>query len=278
MVARCIKRVRAGDRVSNRAKIREEAKKLNPIDDAMFRKMVESKAFCQEILRVFLDDAGLEVTETVPQWTGANLQGRSVVLDAKCVLGDGRQTDIEVQRSDHDDHQRRVRYNGAVLTTNVTDPGTHYEAVPDVCVVFVSPFDVFDRSHAVYHVDRVIRETGVRVENGFSEVYVNATVNDGSQAAELMKVFTEDHVYNSRFPETSSMKHHYKETERGIEIMCDIVQKIADEEREEGMTDTVSVMNKLIESGRTEDMQRALKDRDYLHKLVREFCGNKADS
>ena len=40
--------------MSNKAKIREEAKKLVPIDDVMFRKMAEDKAFCQEILRVIM--------------------------------------------------------------------------------------------------------------------------------------------------------------------------------------------------------------------------------
>ena len=42
--------------MSNKAKIREEAKKLNPIDDIMFRKMAEEVPFCQEILRVILND------------------------------------------------------------------------------------------------------------------------------------------------------------------------------------------------------------------------------
>jgi hypothetical protein len=46
--------------MSNKAKIREEAKKLNPIDDLMFRKMAEDKEFCQEILRVILKDNQLQ--------------------------------------------------------------------------------------------------------------------------------------------------------------------------------------------------------------------------
>jgi hypothetical protein len=86
--------------MSNKAKIREEAKKLNPIDDPMFRKMAEDKEFCEEILRVILEDDALTVTESIPQWTGTNLQGRSVILDAKCVRGDGSQVDIEVQKAD----------------------------------------------------------------------------------------------------------------------------------------------------------------------------------
>lgn len=42
--------------MSNKAKIREEARKLNPIDDLMFRKMAEDTEFCQEILRVILEE------------------------------------------------------------------------------------------------------------------------------------------------------------------------------------------------------------------------------
>ena len=40
--------------MSNKVKIREEAKKLNPIDDLMFRKIEDDKEFCQYILRVIL--------------------------------------------------------------------------------------------------------------------------------------------------------------------------------------------------------------------------------
>lgn len=143
--------------MSNKAKIREEAKKLNPIDDLMFRKMAEDKEFCQEILRVILEDDQLIVLESIPQWVGANLQGRSVILDAKCVKGDGTQIDIEVQKADDDDHQRRVRYNGAILTTNISDPGIRFEKVPDVCVIFISKFDMFESNFALYHIDRVVR-------------------------------------------------------------------------------------------------------------------------
>ena len=267
--------------MSNRAKIREEAKKLNPIDDVMFRKMAESIDFCQENLQVILDDPDLIVKESIPQWTGENLQGRSVILDAKCVLGNGTHTDIEVQKADNDDHQRRVRYNGAILTTNVTDPGSDFKKVPNVCVVYISQFDVFKENRALYHVDRVLRETGHTVDNGYQEIYVNAIVKDGSAVSELMEVFTKDDAYNPKFPETSSLKKHYKETERGIEIMSDIVEKIREEGRAEGLAegrvegsqDAFFVLNKLQNSGRTEDIQKALNDKNYLDRLIQQFCG-----
>jgi predicted transposase/invertase (TIGR01784 family) len=223
-----------GFRMSYQVKIREEAKKLNPIDDLMFRKMAEDKGFCQEILRVILGDDELTVLESIPQWSGTNLQGRSVILDAKCVRGDGSQVDIEIQKANDDDHQRRVRYNGAILTTNVCDPGTKFENVPDVTVVFISKFDIFDGNLPLYHVDRVVRETGKTVDNGFEEVYVNTKVKDDSEVSELMEVFVTDTAYNSKFPKTSDGKRRYKETERGLDVMCEIMERLTTEARDEG--------------------------------------------
>jgi hypothetical protein len=50
-----------------------------------------------------------------------------------------------------------------------------------------------------------------------------------------MEVFVEDDVYNDKFPKTSSSKHLYKETESGVNSMCEIMEKIAKEERMEGL-------------------------------------------
>lgn len=261
--------------MSNKAKIREEAKKLNPIDDLMFRTMAEDKDFCEEILRVILSDPGLSVLESTPQYAGTNPQGRTVILDAKCVLGDGRKVNIEVQKSDDTDHQRRVRYNGAILTTNLTDPGEKFENIPDVCVVFISRFDIFNGNRSLYHVERVIRETGKVVDNGFEEVYVNAKVKDGSEVSELMEVFVDDAAYSSKFPVTSGRKRRYKETEEGYQAMCDIMKRIAMEERNEGRIEGETRINTLhsilIESNRMDDLKRAIKDRDFQMQLMVEL-------
>lgn len=124
--------------MSNYARIREEAKKLNPIDDVFFQVMAEDKLVCQEILQTILEDPGLEVVKVVPQRELRNLQGRSVRLDAECILGNGTHADVEVQKQDDDNHQRRVRYNAACLTTNITNPGIKFKKVPDVITVYIA--------------------------------------------------------------------------------------------------------------------------------------------
>ena len=266
--------------MSNKAKIREEAKKLVPIDDVMFRKMAEDKEFCQEILRVIMGDTALIVIDNTPQYVGTNLQGRSVILDAHCKLGDGREIDIEVQKANDDNHQKRVRYNSSVLTANIMDPGEKFENVPDVCVVFISRFDMYKDGLPLYHVDRVVRETGKVVDNGFEEIYVNAAVKDSSDVSELMEVFVSDNVYNDKFPLTSAGKRRYKETEEGQEIMCEIMERLNTEAREEGREEGINDINalniRLINENRLDDLRMAATDIDYQSQLLRELFPQRA--
>ena len=215
-------------------KIRELSRLLNPIDDVMFRKMAEHKEFCEEILRVILEDDKLRITEAIPQWDGKNLQGRSVVLDAKCISGDGRHINIEVQKENDDDHLKRIRYNGSILTTNITDPGTKFEAVPDVCIIFISKFDIFKGGFPIYHIDKVVRETGEIIDDGLTEIYVTTVKKEGSKVSKLMEVFIKDDAYNTEdFPVTSEIKTRFKISEGGRKEMNEMLEKIIREEKEE---------------------------------------------
>ena len=208
---------------------------LNPIDDLMFRKMAEHKEFCEEILRVILGDQKLVVTDNMQQFDLKNLQGRSVVLDAKCITGDGRYINIEVQKANDDNHLKRVRYNASVLTANVTETGKQFEFVPDICIIFISAFDLFKGNLPLYHVKKVVVETEQIIDDGLTEIYVNAAVDDGSKLAKLMKVFTKNDVYDEAdFPVTSEIKARFKKDEGGTVKMDATLQKWMQESEEIG--------------------------------------------
>ncbi len=192
-------------------------------------------------------------------------------VEAHCILGDGREVDIEVQKANDDNHQKRVRYNGSVLTANITDPGVKFEKVPDICVIFISRFDMFKDGLPLYHVDRVVRETGRIVDNGFEEIYVNAAVNDGTDVAELMEVFTKENAYNEKFPLTSAGKHRYRETEEGQQIMCEIMEKLNEETRDE----INALIIKLMNENRFDDLRRAATDTAYQTQLINELFPKK---
>ena len=75
--------------MTKESKIQKVAASLNAIDDALFQKMAEDVGFCEELISTVLERK-VQVLSVTPQNSIKNLQGRSVVLDALCILEDGK--------------------------------------------------------------------------------------------------------------------------------------------------------------------------------------------
>ena len=97
-------------------------KDLRPIDDVFFEVLAQNKGVCEEILQTIIGDPNLRVLETITQSSEKNLYGRSVRLDALCVLGDNSKCNIEVQRSDIDDGSDIAALMSCFLRKEVNNP------------------------------------------------------------------------------------------------------------------------------------------------------------
>ena len=254
--------------MGNKEKIREQVKLLNPIDDALFTVMAKKQAFCQEILRVLLEEPNLEVITNTPQKTFKNLEGRSIRVDLVCDLKSGQTVNLEVEKNSLN-HVKRVRYHSSILTTNVTDPGTDFDDIPELIILYLTKSDIFHLKQAKYYVDEVVRGVNVKVSTGCEKIFINAAIDDGSNISKLMKIFTIDNAYDKNlFPETCALKYHYKETEEGVNEMSDIIEKLFAEDlnkaREEGREDgreegrnegrneeRLNILSNILESGMT---------------------------
>lgn len=194
------------------------------IDDAFFEVVAKNPAVCQEILRVILEDDKLFVNDVIVQSSERNIYGKSVRLDALCTLADGTKCNIEVQRSNNDDHLKRARYNASVITLKNSTPGKKYENVQEVYIVYISEFDFLKGQKTIYHIDKVLRETGKVVDDGLHEIFVNTVIDDGTDIADLMSCFTKKEVNNPKFPALSSEVKRLKETEGGVSAVCEVME------------------------------------------------------
>ena len=146
-----------------------------------------------------------------------------------CVDSENVYYNVEVQKSDNDNHQKRVRYNGSNIDTYITEKGTEYKELPNVYVIYISEFDVFKKGKVIYHVKRVIEETGDTVYNGYNEIYVNTKIDDKSDIAELMKIFKSSEIpQNRKFPNVCETIKEFKEEKRSGS-MCKLVEEYARE-------------------------------------------------
>ena len=99
-------------------------------------------------------------------------------------------------------------------------------------LVYISKFDMYKSGKALYHVDRIIRENGTMVDNGFSELYVNAEAQDDLRL--------------------------FKTTEEGVNEMCEVIEKYIAEGRCEGKVEDIrSLMESM--SLTAEQAMKALK-------------------
>lgn len=100
-------------------------------------------------------------------------------------------------------------------------------------MIYISKNDFFDEGRTLYHVDRILRETKKIVCNGTNEIYVNTEIDDGSDIAELMRIFKDPAVPdNSKFPRVCFGIRNLKEG-KGRNEMCALVEEYAEQKAKE---------------------------------------------
>ncbi|MBS4829503.1 MAG: hypothetical protein KH128_10630 [Firmicutes bacterium] len=125
----------------------------------------------------------------------------------------------------------KERANGG---KEVTDTGIHFRQVPDVCIIYITQFDLFGRGKTMYHAQKVIQETGDVIKDGLREIYLNTEVDDGSLQAALMQNFMKEEMADQRFPEVSRRFHDLKHDEKEVVPMCKELEQYLAEGHAEG--------------------------------------------
>ena len=203
--------------MGNEITIEEKKKKVRdfrPIDDAFFEVRADDAGFCQEMLRILLDDDGMIVEDVIVQSSERNIYGRSVRLDVLCTFENGKKCNVEVQRSDDDDHLRRVRFNA---------------------------------NRVIYHVDSVVRETGYAINDGLIRVFANAQIKDGTIASEYLDCFLKKEVNNASFPELTKRMNYLKHQEGGLQAVCEVMERYEKKAAEEAnMRANIKAIKKMI--------------------------------
>ncbi|MDO5416708.1 MAG: Rpn family recombination-promoting nuclease/putative transposase [Lachnospiraceae bacterium] len=243
-----------------------------------FQKIAEDPEVCEEMLRIILAKPDLKVTDAQTQRFLRNIGAHSVILDLLCQDRDGSCFNVEIQKSDDDNHQKRVRFNHANIDTTFVEKGLKYKDLPDVYIIFISKFDVFQQKHTIYHIDRMIRETGRIVQNGTHEIYVNAAVDDGSDISELMQYFKHSNGRNRKFPKLSNRIRYFKESQEGVKSMSSafedymnqkIQEKLQEKLKEELQVENEKTARAFLTNGASIDLVAK-----SLPSLTREFIEN----
>ena len=219
-----------------RKQVEEIIQRLRLLDDDLMTKVFEDVACTELVLQIILQMPDLHVLIVQTQATMKNLQGRSIRLDVHAKDSSGKLYDIEVQRADAGAGWKRARYNSAVIDTNTLLSGEEHEQLPETYVIFITEHDVFGAGFPIYHIDRVVRETGKLFNDMAHIIYVNAQItNDSTELGRLMSDFwcsnPEDMYYQKLAERASYFKNREKE---GYKVMCKAVEELMNQSKQEG--------------------------------------------
>lgn len=205
------------------------------LDDDFMTKVFEDISCAELLLRIILNDEGIRVLEAHSQRGIKNLQGRFVKLDILAVDSHNRVFNVEVQRSDRGAGAKRARYNSALIDANVTEPGDQYEDLNETFVIFITENDVMKAGLPIYHIDRVVRETGKLFEDEEHIIYVNSQIKDETKLGRLMHDFSCTDAKDMYNKVLADRVRYFKEDERGVEIMCREMEIMRNQAHEEGI-------------------------------------------
>lgn len=192
-------------------------------------KVFEDEKCAEFLLQIILERDDLIVVRSTSQYSIKNLQGRSVRLDILAVDREKHVYNIEVQRSDKGAGVKRARYNSSILDANLTQPGDQYENLNETYVIFITENDALKRKLPIYHIDRVIRETGEVFEDESHIIYVNSKIQDDTALGKLMHDFSCKKAENMYYKVLADRVHYFKEDEEGVAIMCRAMEEMRNE-------------------------------------------------
>lgn len=217
-----------------REKFLKRIQEFRLIDDTFMTVVFKDKECTQLLIRCLLQRDDLRVLEVLTQNDLKNLWGRSVRLDILASDTSGTLYNIEVQRTDSGASRKRARYNSSLLDSNITEPGEKYEKLAETYVIFLTENDYFGRSLPLYHIERVVQETGELFADDEHILYVNGQYRGNDPIGSLMHDFFCKDPKDMNNSVLAQSVRYYKANKEGVESMCKISEEIWKEGKAEG--------------------------------------------
>ena len=176
--------------------------------------------------------------------------------------------DIEVQRASAGADVHRARFHSSMIDTKMLKARQEFKEIHDSYVIFITASDVLGAGCSLYHVKRMIEETGTYFGDGSHIIYVNGSYKDDNDpVGKLMHDFRCLSSADMFYPVLARQVKYFKETEGGLEIMCQAFEDLAEKRV---LDEKASLIKNLMETMKwtAEQAMEAMKISETDKKLL----------
>ena len=258
---------------------------LTLMDDLFMKVVLQDKQCTEYILQTILDNAKLKLKKQILQKNLPNLHGHSLILDCLCEDETNNIYNIEIQNNISGAQPKRARYHAALLDMHSLKRGNDFTQLPRSYVIFITAKDVLHGQQQIYHVERIIRESGKPFSDESHIIYFNTSYIDNSPLGKLAEDFhtletskMHSPILSKRVEVLKSFNANQKGDQEMNVLLEQYRQKALKEGMEKGMEKgnlakqkVMQLMGLLAEEGRIEDIKKASIDQEYLQNLLLEF-------
>ncbi len=224
----------AGGRFAERERRLRDLEQLTLLSDVFMSVVLSDLKACEHVVRILAKDPGIELIAVKTQYVISKVVAHGARLDVLAEDKKGTLYHLEIENSDVTDHARRARFYGAVTDGESLRKGAGYLELPERYIFYISRDDIWKKGYTVYDVETRFRQTGQMYTDGAHLIYVNAGTDDRSRTADLMRYFRTADPSDDSEGELSKRVRFLKTEEGGMEIMCEIMERIREEGRLEG--------------------------------------------
>ena len=204
-------------------------KKLRPIDND-FMKVIFKDQRCVELLLDIIYDHQFYLVKFHVEDEHKNLEGRSVRMDIVAHDERGRAVDIEMEKSIDGASPLRARYHASILDSSVSYPAEKWQELPDIYVIFICEEDVFKTGELVNPVQRYMNDKNI-FDDKVHIIYINANIQDETPLGKLMHDLMCKNPEEMYYEALRRRVGYFKNNEGGKKVMCDVIQKLVEEEK-----------------------------------------------
>ena len=255
---------------------RELVQEFNLTSDLFAGKIFEDVDACQELCRILLKDQTVVLRNVRTQYVIRSLETHSMELDILTERDNGDVVGIEIQMYEETAPFKRTRYYLSGIDMSILEKGKDYDELPAVTMVYLTKEDIVGGGKGCYLIERKEddrenltdiksgQKDTVDISNGVKERYYNLEHPTGDEKIdELLAYFKNSDPYyrTETFPRIVERVKHFKIHKRGVNIMCEIADRIREEGRLRGMADAImelleelgQVPQRIVELIRAED-------------------------
>lgn len=168
----------------------------------------------------------------------STVEKRDVWLDALAVDEEGKQVNIEIQRSvRRKSIIKRARYHSALLDSNTLEAGSDFSELAETFIIFITEKDLRGKGLPAYQAERVFLEDHALAEDGVHFIFVNGEYRGDDPIGNLMSDFFCKRGEEMTNPTLAERADFLKETDEGQIEWSDVEAELRAEGREEGIAE-----------------------------------------